>query len=62
MVKQIKKRGVGRPATGRSPSMRITLPASTMLTLKRAARHCDMSCSSVIKELIESATKKGVTR
>ena len=62
MVKQLKKRGRGRPATGRRPSMTITLPETTLRKLKTVAKRGDTTCSSVIVQLIESSTNGENTR
>lgn len=53
-----KKRGPGRPATGRDPVMAMRLPNELRAAIDRWATEKGMSRSEAIRTLIEQGLKK----
>jgi hypothetical protein len=58
-IKEIQKRGRGRPATGRDPPVTVRLPEALIVTIDAKAQSEDTTRAEIMRRLVELGLKKG---
>ena len=56
-IKEIPKRGRGRPATGRDPAVTVRLPADSINAIDARATKEEVSRAEMIRRLVEQGLK-----
>jgi hypothetical protein len=56
-IKEIQKRGRGRPATGRDPAVTVRLPADSISAIDTRATKEEVTRAEMIRRLVELGLK-----